>query len=698
MMRRALLVVAAGSLLCLAHEIVRVTSRPPSPGNLAAEATIGSSNTIGLPEAIVRGSIPTEGADWRSLDPTVVLADEAAELRLDFAEPIELRAILIQADPDRGYAVEGSADAVAWEPIWTAPAVSGRGLRSRHQVMPRAVVTRHLRIRNQPSPSHAVPVISAIRIYSAIPQEWPQTASEAPSLGFPWLSIRGIEVTKVVIAACGGLLLALFGVLRQWTSEDRHSKTVQRLLVLTAVGGFLGWWNFFQLSALDYGRGGRNTWDFYHYYMASKYAPEVGYTNLYRCTVAADLDDGFHSFQTSRVFSRDLTTNETVMTGQITAEAPLCRERFSPERWSAFKRDQAWFRSHLPPIRWRQVPLDFGYNATPVWTTLGRALANLGGMGDLDFFLLVSIDTLLLVSMWYLVWSTFGSLATSAAIVFWGTNLVAGNGFTSGAFLRQDWLFLAVAGVCCLKRKHMGMAGFLLVYSALLRVFPAFLLGGVAVKALSRMWAERSFTLSREHQRLLWGACAGLVTLVGLSLAASGDLSVWSRFATNTAKYQKSVQPQALGSHAVITNIDQAEIWSSHRISPEELEASYRRPARRLVTILLAVLMLPLLFRAVAGEADWVAAILGLTWLPLAIGVSNYYWSILLVFALLIVDRRAVAPAFAALMIAFSALGLVYDTYQIGLYLWGSVVLLLFLTWVAALYAWSEGRAAAEPR
>lgn len=699
MTRRVFLVVSAGILLCLAHETIRVLEAE-SDGNVAAEAELRSSNTIGLSGAIVRGPMPAEGADWRSLDRALLLGDEAAELRLDFGEPIELRAILIQADANHGYAVEGSTDEAAWELLWRVPALRAEGLRSRHRILPEAVIFRHLRIRVESGSASAIPVIGALRIYSEVPPGWPKpvrASSEALPLGLPWLGLRGIDVTKVVIASCAAVLLVLLYALQRRATEDGQPKALRRLLLLTAVGGFLGWWNFLQLSAPEYARGGRNTWDFYHYYMATKYAFEIGYTNLYRCTVAADVEDGFHGFQASRVFTRDLTTNRAVTTAKVMAEAPLCKDRFSPERWSDFKRDQAWFRANLPPIRWRQLPLDFGYNASPVWTMLGHALSNLGRMSDLNFSLLVSIDTVLLVFMWYLVWSTFGWLATCVAVVFWGANLVAGNGFTAGAFLRQGWLFLAVTGVCCLKRRRLGLAGFLLVYSTLLRVFPVFLLGGIAAKALYQMWSQRSFALSREHRKLLLGACAGFVALVGLSVVASGDPSVWKRFAANTAKYQTSLQPQALGLHAVIANIDRAELWQEYRMPREKLEASYQRPGRRLVGIVLAILFLPLLLRAVAGEEDWVASTLGLTWLPFVTGVSNYYWSILLLFGLLLADRRAVAPAFAAVMIPFSALGLIYDVYQLGLYMWSSLVLILFCLWVTSLYAWDKSRGAAAP-
>jgi len=399
------------------------------------------------------------------------------------------------------------------------------------------------------------------------------------------------------------------------------------------------------------------------------------------------VEDGFRGFHASRVLSRDLDTNEMIPTARLIGEASRCRDRFSAERWADFKHDHAWFRSKTSPNHWLQLPQDHGYNASPAWTLLGGALANLGGMSELQFALLASIDTILLVGMWAVVWTTFGWYPTCAAVLFWGTNLVAGNGFTAGAFLRQGWLFLAVVGVCCLRRKRMGMAGFLLAYSALLKIFPAFLIGGVALKAVGRMLGQRSLTLSSEHRRFALGVVAGLVTILGLSTLSSHDPGIWSQFVGNTAKHTATPQYQAMGVLPLLLHIDQAELRESPRVVAEDLEASYRRSGPRLLSLVLMAGFLPLLLLAVRGEEDWVAAILGLAWLPFVAWISNYYWSILLLFGLLVVDRRPQGPAFALVLVPFSALGLAYGVHGLGLFTWGSLVLVLFLLGVTILYA-----------
>jgi hypothetical protein len=94
----------------------------------------------------------------------------------------------------------------------------------------------------------------------------------------------------------------------------------------------------------------------------------------------------------------------------------------------------------------------------------------------------------------------------------------------------------------------------------------------------------------------------------------------------------------------------------------------------------LAILFLPLLLVAVRGQEDWVAAILGLTWLPFITDINNYYWSVTLLFGLLAVRRQLVGIGFAALILVFSSIALVYPHSGVGIYMWGSLALVLFFT------------------
>ena len=73
-----------------------------------------------------------------------------------------------------------------------------------------------------------------------------------------------------------------------------------------------------------------NAHDFYHYYVGSKYSHELGYFDLYECTVLADS-------QTTRRMEpnwryRDLRTYRFNPINQRTKDPGYCLERFSHDR------------------------------------------------------------------------------------------------------------------------------------------------------------------------------------------------------------------------------------------------------------------------------------------------------------------------------------------------------------------------------
>jgi hypothetical protein len=689
-MRRVLFLLLVCLVLVLAPELALLVGRPHAGANIAAEAEISSSNTIGHLDCwLVRGPVSDEGSSWHLSSP-VLLGSWVGVIHLDFGEPRDIGALLIQADHDDEYAVDASLDASTWNSIWYVPVEAGPGFRTRHRILTEPIRARYLRVRNNLGAYGGISAISAIRVYSEVPNGWPRPADVSaaePPLAFPWLSLRGVKITKVVFACGGAFLIISFFFLNRSAAEGRRKRAAKRLLVLVSMGAALGWWNFFQFKDQEFARIHRNYWDVYHYYIGSKYSTELRHTNQYRCLLAADVEDGFRRFHLSRPATRDLSTNDFVRTQQVLAESARCKGLFSAERWAEYKRDHAWFRSHVPPIGWLNVPYDHGYNASPVWAILGGTLSNLVPISTTGFVLLISIDTILFVVMWYMAWSTFGWRATCVALLFWSTNLVAGNASTAAAFLRNDWLCLTVVGVCCLKREKMALAGFLLVYAALLRVFPGFLLVGIAFKALVDMIGRRSFTLSRQHRSLALGATIGFVLLVALSFATAGRTTVWTEFMQNTSKHRETPKVQDMGMRALVAHMDQGELLEQERVSIVVLKASYARPERRLVVIALSVFFLPLLLAAVAGEEDWVAAILGITWLPFISDITNYYWAVLLVFALLLVRKEIVGLGFAALTVPFAALGLMYGELGLGMPTWGSLAMILFFLWVSVSFA-----------
>ena len=148
--------------------------------------------------------------------------------------------------------------------------------------------------------------------------------------------------------------------------------------------------------------------DVYHYFLGTKYFPELGYDGLYEATVLADFEDDREGFQ-GRAKVRDLRTGfRKVTRNQLLEGSPRIRARFeSPERWQEFKDDLAFFRTPSPAF-WRTgtIQRDHGYNGTPFTTAI------LGTLGNYQPF---DVPAFLLGVMWL----DLGLILATAALIAW---------------------------------------------------------------------------------------------------------------------------------------------------------------------------------------------------------------------------------------------------------------------------------------
>ena len=162
---------------------------------------------------------------------------------------------------------------------------------------------------------------------------------------------------------------------------------------------------------------------------------------------------------------------------------------------------------------------DHGYNPPPVWTMTGKLFASLAPAGD-GFFKLLSMHRRR-PSTWARAAVLLGLRLAGhgVATVFWGCNAPANFYWTGGAFLRQDWLFFLVAAVCCARKRKFALAGAALTWSALLRVFPVVLFGGVGLIMLFTLIRTRRF--QRDQLRFVAGGAGGAL-LIPASIAATG--------------------------------------------------------------------------------------------------------------------------------------------------------------------------------
>ena len=224
----------------------------------------------------------------------------------------------------------------------------------------------------------------------------------------------------------GALYVIGWGLKLQWQGRPKERQLLRdRTLVALGLCGFFAYFNFGHLHFGNF----VHVWDTYHYVMGAKYFPELGYEKLYDCAAVANTENGRRD-EVARQTITDLRTNVIIKTDEILAHPERCKESFSPERWIAFKKDIAAFRSFVGESRWRDIHLDHGYNATPVWTLAGYALTNSGGpvtMAQLTQLNL--IDPIYLALTLAMIWWAFGPARSPSRPSCWAaTSPIATTG------------------------------------------------------------------------------------------------------------------------------------------------------------------------------------------------------------------------------------------------------------------------------
>jgi hypothetical protein len=299
---------------------------------------------------------------------------------------------------------------------------------------------------------------------------------------------------KLGLACVVALLLLLRRLDVGSTRQTRRYLIALALLIPAACVIHL---NFFAFHGTGSTRVYVHLHDVAHYYLGSKYFPELGYSGLYTGMLRAEAelyDDHFRSIE-----ARDLETNALLHIRGLLVRSDEVKNRFTAERWSDFKEDVRYFRDALGP-QYGDVLRDHGFNPTPVWALIGGAFANLVSAGSTRGILLLTLlDPLLLAGMFMAVWWAFGADAFLLSVLYFCIPFGASFGWTGGGFLRYTWLFALVVGVCCLRQRRYLAAGVLLAASTSLRIFPAFFAVGLLLKAAGHWIQYRR--LAPEHLR-----------------------------------------------------------------------------------------------------------------------------------------------------------------------------------------------------
>lgn len=297
----------------------------------------------------------------------------------------------------------------------------------------------------------------------------------------------------------------------------RWKKIVAGIL---GVAGVVAYFQFFQIGYKEF----YHRWEFFHYYVGSKYYKEIGFEGIYTCAAVAEFDLGYQKEARTRKL-RDLRENLIVPTKDILEHPERCKAAFTPERWDAFKADIDFFRRVSLGNYWTDMQKDHGYNPPPVWGLTGWLFSSLHPATEGYCQLLSSLDILLFSAMFGMVGWAFGWRVMCVALIFWGTQDASPFYWTGGAFLRQDWLFYTIASACMLRKQKYFWGGAFLMYGTLLRVFPLFFFAGWIVVAAAQLWRsykKGAISMPITHRKVLAGSVAAALVLIPASSMVHG--------------------------------------------------------------------------------------------------------------------------------------------------------------------------------
>ena len=475
------------------------------------------------------------------------------------------------------------------------------------------------------------------------------------------VSFSTLLLIKFAILVATLAVISVGFYLKKQNSEPRPVRICNFILAGLGAIALLSYVNFKPFTSQPH------YWDMFHYYIGSKYFPEIGYTRLYACVVRAEAesDDPSVRAQAYGRSIRDLKTNEMVPARSFFLDDTFCKARFSTLRWDGFKKDIEYFHSMFSRarngnFRWNQAQADHGFNPSPIWVLAGGFISNLIPLSDSALKGITLIDILLLIgSATCLAWA-FGLPTASFAVIMCTTSAGADWSWMGGSLLRIDWFFMAILSVCAMKRGHYALAGAALGYAAALRVFPAVFALGPFVGLLYAIY-KRQHDLKVGYGKFFVGMVVSVTILAASATAVYGGESLRA-FLDNTQKHAAGISTNNVGLRAVLTyNLDTAlrekpldfNIGDPYRTGAENPRTDYRswvaakiEAKQKAVPIYIAVVAISLLFfvPAVASGGYWQAIALGATFVPFVWSeLSSYYYIFLMVVATLFAANQKVA-------------------------------------------------------
>lgn len=472
--------------------------------------------------------------------------------------------------------------------------------------------------------------------------------SDAPQVRSESIDYQASEVRTAILIA--GFAIFVWGKFFFSPLPPRVARLRRILLMAAAALAFASYYQFFQFS---HARGFATT-DNFHYYVGSKYFDELGYFDLYQCSLVALSERGLQLPNAQFDQARDLRSMELRPYNSIKQNGQNCPEHFGVARWQAFGDDVAYFIQDRPEHLRRATWLDHGYHPSPSWTLVGGWVAAMAPVTNPKIaYRLARIDRVLVVVAFGLVAWAFGWETTCLVVLIWGTGCLWRYTWVGDAFLRHLWWISAVGGVAALRRGLPFTGGAALTFSALLRLFPGALGLGYVLRAIQRSLSLRELNL--HYVRFFGGAVVTLGSIGILSLVVLAA-SAYPDFAIKILEFSSMPITNQIGLQVLTQWLFPENQWAAMGV---------RLPV--------LCIFLALFWRALRNTEDWEAAALGACLIPILTAPANYYFSFFIPVALLANRRPTIGLVLLGAATAWNLNGLAfyqdYDEYR-----WASAI------------------------
>jgi hypothetical protein len=666
----ALGAVGAASTPAVGHAQPYSSSSECTTDNLLAlRMPSGRQDLHGDVRLVTDNAVGPEGAQWDA-PIGIILDTPAGSITYDLGSVKPVSSFLLQADANDTYKIFGAdvdrPDAYKLLVEVDNVVSIGHGLRTRTLSID-ATPVRYLRVGE--ATGDGFYSITEFQAYCRAPTPFPpkMTITQAPPAivvqpsfwKFAWWENDASSRLEMGLALAGLALIGWGLWLRKKGRPEFKKKLRDRLLIVVGVLSFCAYWNFFSFHFGNY----VHMWDTFHYYVGSKYFKELSYDRLYECVAVADSEEPGLRRRVELRKIMNLRTNMMVGTQDVLANPEHCKSHFTPERWALFKHDVGYFRSHHDIKRWEEAQTDHGYNGTPVWNIVGTTLANLAPASDAQINVLTRIDPFFILGICAMTWWAFGWRVMCVALAAFATNFPSRFYWTGGAFLRWDWLFYLVGGICLVKKERPALGGFFLGYSTLLRIFPLFVFSGPLLLILRQVWGAREGRKWWQHEpwdswkgalaridrrllRIVGGAALSAVILVPISLATSNGIEGYRAFKFNTEKHKETPLTNYMGLRTVVaySPSEAGRVMKDDR--QEDPWGPWKRQkvktfhARFPIYLLLAGGFVVLLYQALRDAEPWVACSMGAMMMAVGVELTCYYYSFLFAVTLLYHKRK----------------------------------------------------------